>query len=57
MKKGSLIDLIFIVILAIALTILNQMNIQIKNGFQLIPLLICYFIGRYITFFTFKQNK
>lgn len=57
MKKGSLIDLIFIVILGIALTILYEMNIHIKDVFLLIPLLICYFIGRYVTFFTFKQNK
>jgi hypothetical protein len=57
MKKGLLIDLIFIVLLAVVLVIINELSIQINIGFLFIPFLICYFVGRYVTIFIFNRNK
>jgi hypothetical protein len=57
MKKGFLIDIIFIVILAVVLVIINELSIPIKIGFLFIPFLICYYIGRYATTFKFNRNK
>jgi hypothetical protein len=49
MKKNHLIDLMFIVLLALILVMISEFNLRIKSEFLFIPFLICYYTGRYVT--------
>lgn len=49
MKTLYLVDLIFIIALAIVLVIISEMGWNVKIGFLFIPFLVCYYIGRYAT--------
>ena len=57
MKKSLLSDAIFIVILALFLTCLLETNtLQINIKYAFIPLLICYFLGRYVSYYIYKAR-
>lgn len=48
-KKKVVIDIIFIVIAAVILTVLTQFDLTCKYfGFTLIPILVAYFLGQFI---------
>jgi hypothetical protein len=49
MKTNHLIDLMFIVLLAVVLVIVSEFNLRIKSEFLFIPFLMCYYAGRYVT--------
>ena len=54
MKKVYIVDLIFIIVLAGVLVIISEMGWNVKIGYLFIPFLICYYIGRYATYFINK---
>jgi hypothetical protein len=54
MKRPYLIDLVFIIVLALVLTVINEVGLEVKNVFLFIPLLACYYIGRYVSSFIKK---
>jgi predicted membrane protein len=56
MKKIYFVDLIFIIILALVLTVVYETGLPIKMEFLFIPFLICYYIGRYATYFINKAK-
>jgi predicted membrane protein len=54
MKTPYLIDLIFIIVLAGVLVIISEMGLPVKIGYLFIPFLVCYYIGRYASYFINK---
>jgi len=56
MKTLYLIDLIFIIALAVVLVIVSEMGWNVKTGFLFIPFLACYYIGRYASDFIYKKR-
>jgi hypothetical protein len=57
MKKGILFDLIFIVLLAFVLVIISESRVNLKTWYLFIPMLTCYFIGRYVSFLKVETKK
>jgi len=57
MKKTSLFDIVFIIVLGIFLVVLSESgNIAVPTKFLFVPLLSAYYIGRYITALSSKKK-
>ena len=56
MKKAFIIDIVFIIILAIVLVIINELDTNKELfRFRYIGFLIVYFVGRYISKLIYKK--
>jgi hypothetical protein len=56
MKKTYIVDAVFIILLGIVLTVISEIGVDIKIGFLYIPFLICYYIGRYASYYFYKAR-
>lgn len=56
MKKAYLIDLVFIIALAMVLVIIIETGMQVKTAYMFIPFLISYYLGRYASNFIQKSK-
>lgn len=57
MGKTVIFDIVFMVLLAIVLILIHEFGIsEIPIKFLYIPLLVTYFIGRYLTLLAIKKK-
>lgn len=58
MKKTSIFDFVFILLAVMFLILMNKFgNENTLNTFLLIPLLIAYYMGRYVTVLSAKKKS
>ncbi len=58
MKKAVVYDIVFIIVLAIILVIVNEFDTERQLfKFRYVGFLLVYFIGRYISKMIYKANR